>query len=89
MIIDAYSQKFDQGPNWGGGGGGRRDKESIYFCYFFFFFFFFDMIIFNELKTNSRIIKMMQPTVLRIFSPKSKSDTLDTLKHTIGGKCTK
>ena len=64
VIINAYSQKSDQGPSWGGGAVETKSQ--------FTFAISFDMIIFNELKVNSRIIKMMWPTVLRIFSLKSK-----------------
>ena len=52
VIIDAYSQKSDQGPSCGGGGAGETKSQ-------FTFAISFDMIIFNELKANSRIIKMM------------------------------
>ena len=45
MIIDAYSQKSDQGPSWGGGGA-KETKSKFTFA------ISFDMIIFNELKEN-------------------------------------
>ena len=51
MTIDAYSQKSDQGPSWGGGAGETKSKFTFAISY--------DMIIFNELKANSRFIKMM------------------------------
>ena len=53
MIIDAYSQKSDQGPSWEGGVGAGETKSQFTFACSF------AMIICNELKANSRIIKMM------------------------------
>ena len=52
MIIDAYLQNSDQEPSWGGGGAGETKSQ-------FTFAISFDMTIVNELKANSRIIKMM------------------------------
>ena len=43
--------KSDQGSSWGGGAGETKSQ--------FTFAISFDMIIFNELKANSRVIKMM------------------------------